>query len=390
MPNTTTTASMGLIVPTVGSETGPTYATDLNTDLSTIDVHDHSSGKGVAITPSGLNISSDLTFLGNNALAIKSVRFNAQGAALSGPSDLGCCYVTGVDLYYNDENGNQIQITKNGGLNGTPGSISGLSAPASASYVSATPAFVFQSNTNTSANIDGGSLVIRQNIANAKGITLSSPSSLAANYTVTLPTGVPTSEAAVTLDNSGTMTTRVGAWVPTGVMLPYGGGAAPTGWLLCDGSAVSRTTYSVLFGIIGTAYGAGDGSTTFNLPNTQGVFLRGAGTQTVGGISYTATRGTTTGDTMQGHKHTDSGHTHLLVANAAINTQPVSSTTSISVNQPGLTAGQIGGCNTVPGLALSASSAAVLGDPVANSNGTPRLGNETAPVNLGVNYIIKT
>lgn len=55
--------------------------------------------------------------------------------------------------------------------------------------------------------------------------------------------------------------------VPAGVMLPYGGTSAPSGFLMCDGSAVSRSTYSRLFSAIGTSYGAGDGSTTFNLPD---------------------------------------------------------------------------------------------------------------------------
>lgn len=57
---------------------------------------------------------------------------------------------------------------------------------------------------------------------------------------------------------------------PAGVVSAYGGSSAPTGYLLCDGSAVSRTTYSALFTAIGTAYGAGDGSTTFNVPNLKG------------------------------------------------------------------------------------------------------------------------
>ena len=50
----------------------------------------------------------------------------------------------------------------------------------------------------------------------------------------------------------------------------YAGASAPAGWLICNGQAVSRTKYSRLFDVIGTAYGAGDGSTTFNLPNLQG------------------------------------------------------------------------------------------------------------------------
>jgi len=60
----------------------------------------------------------------------------------------------------------------------------------------------------------------------------------------------------------------------------YGGSSAPTGWLLCDGSAISRTTYAVLFAVISTSYGAGDGSTTFNVPDLRGRIPVGAGTGT--------------------------------------------------------------------------------------------------------------
>lgn len=54
-----------------------------------------------------------------------------------------------------------------------------------------------------------------------------------------------------------------------GVILPFGGASAPVGFLLCDGSAVSRTTYAALFGIVGTTFGVGNGSTTFNLPDLR-------------------------------------------------------------------------------------------------------------------------
>lgn len=57
---------------------------------------------------------------------------------------------------------------------------------------------------------------------------------------------------------------------PAGVVSQYAGAAAPAGWLLCDGAAVSRTTYSTLFSVLGTTYGAGNASTTFNLPNLKG------------------------------------------------------------------------------------------------------------------------
>lgn len=61
-----------------------------------------------------------------------------------------------------------------------------------------------------------------------------------------------------------------GGGVPSGAIAAFGGSAAPTDWLLCDGSAVSRATYADLFTAISTTYGAGDGSTTFNLPNLKG------------------------------------------------------------------------------------------------------------------------
>lgn len=63
--------------------------------------------------------------------------------------------------------------------------------------------------------------------------------------------------------------------VPTGSVQAFAGQTTPTGWLLCDGSAVSRTTYAKLYAVIGTKYGAGNGSTTFNLPNLTNRFIQG-------------------------------------------------------------------------------------------------------------------
>jgi hypothetical protein len=62
---------------------------------------------------------------------------------------------------------------------------------------------------------------------------------------------------------------------PVGSVMAYMGTTAPPGWLLCDGSVVSQTQYAALFAVIGTASGAGTNSTTFNLPDMRGVFLRG-------------------------------------------------------------------------------------------------------------------
>lgn len=66
---------------------------------------------------------------------------------------------------------------------------------------------------------------------------------------------------------AGSTLTSVYADAPIGAISAYGGDTAPTGWLICDGSAISRTTYADLYAVIGTKFGAGDGSTTFNLPD---------------------------------------------------------------------------------------------------------------------------
>lgn len=71
-----------------------------------------------------------------------------------------------------------------------------------------------------------------------------------------------------------------------GNIIPSGAGTAPTGYLACDGSAVSRSTYAALFAVIGTTFGSGDGSTTFNLPNSSGLFLRGRSSQTISAKTF--------------------------------------------------------------------------------------------------------
>jgi len=62
---------------------------------------------------------------------------------------------------------------------------------------------------------------------------------------------------------------------PVGAVQSYAGATAPAGWLICHGQAVSRATYAALFAVVGTAFGAGDGSTTFNAPDLRGEFIRG-------------------------------------------------------------------------------------------------------------------
>lgn len=79
--------------------------------------------------------------------------------------------------------------------------------------------------------------------------------------------------------------------VPAGTILLYGGSSAPASFLLCDGAAVSRTTYAGLFAAIGTSYGVGDGSTTFNVPGMAGQFARGDTPGATGGTDTIASGG---------------------------------------------------------------------------------------------------
>lgn len=95
-----------------------------------------------------------------------------------------------------------------------------------------------------------------------------------------------------------------------GEIIFYAGSSAPAGWLECDGSAISRTTYAGLFAVVGTTYGAGDGSTTFNLPDNRGYFLRGY--DHGAGRDIGRTIGSTQTASLLTHNHgiTDNGHAH--------------------------------------------------------------------------------
>lgn len=102
----------------------------------------------------------------------------------------------------------------------------------------------------------------------------------------------------------------------TGQIIMYAGTTAPNGWLKCDGSAISRTTYAKLFAVIGTTYGSGNGSTTFNLPNFNGRTPVGVGTSTATGATAH-----TLGQTAGSENAVVVSHTHQpLTANYFLNT----------------------------------------------------------------------
>jgi microcystin-dependent protein len=137
----------------------------------------------------------------------------------------------------------------------------------------------------------------------------------------------PLAKAVLDSNAVGTMRQLIGGGatptttIPVGTISPYAGASAPANWLLCDGAAVSRATYAALFDVTGTAYGAGDGSTTFNVPDLRGRIVVGSGTGAqqgaagsgviTGGTALAArARGEFFGDErLQGHTHTFSGTT---------------------------------------------------------------------------------
>jgi microcystin-dependent protein len=163
---------------------------------------------------------------------------------------------------------------------------------------------------------------------------------------------------------------------PPGTLIAFAGATCPTGWLLANGAAVSRTTYAKLFTAISTAWGYGDNSTTFNLPDLRGRFLRGKD----GGVARDPDRATRTacntggatgdavgscqGDVMQGHKH------GLEVKNDSNTAGNVSASANASTAN-----------NTINTIAAPTTDGV---------NGTPRTSSETRPVNVNVNYCVKS
>ena len=110
--------------------------------------------------------------------------------------------------------------------------------------------------------------------------------------------------------------------VPVGALVPYGGATAPADWLLAQGQAVSRTTYAALFAALGTAFGPGNGTTTFNVPDLRGRLPVGRDnmggtpanrlTAAVSGVDGTAVGAVGGDQRLHQHNHgvTDPGHSH--------------------------------------------------------------------------------
>lgn len=147
--------------------------------------------------------------------------------------------------------------------------------------------------------------------------------------------------------------------VPTGAVSYFSSSSAPTGWLKSNGAAISRTTYSALFAAIGTTFGAGDGSTTFNVPDLRGEFMRGWDDGR--GVDSGRGFGTAQADAFQGHRH----RILLYPGSAVVGPKSGDNTPQYQVDDGVL-------------------------DPITDGvNGTPRTAAETRPRNIALLACIK-
>lgn len=136
---------------------------------------------------------------------------------------------------------------------------------------------------NLPASVPGMWLIDNQTAATAFTVTVktSAVGSTGINPPRGYLTYVYSDGTNVRFADQGNVISNVPQGVPAGVISSFAGTTPPSGYLFCDGAAVSRSTYAALFAAISTTWGNGDGSTTFNLPDLRNMFLRGSGTSSV-------------------------------------------------------------------------------------------------------------
>ena len=160
-----------------------------------------------------------------------------------------------------------------------------------------------------------------------------------------------------------------------GLIMPFANTSAPTGFLACDGAAVSRTTYATLFAAVATVWGTGDGSSTFHLPDFRGTFLRGTGSQG----TYNMAKGTDFAGAAVGAFENDQSqdHNHFVTTGAGIGMGVNNAGANASYRQINPASNDFSEWLIVDGLR------------VLNGQGTPRVGDETRPFNASILYCIK-
>jgi microcystin-dependent protein len=181
----------------------------------------------------------------------------------------------------------------------------------------------------------------------------------------------------------------VNDFMPAGSVISYAGSAAPTGWLLCFGQLVSRSTYAALFAAISTTYGAGDGSTTFALPDLRGRAV--AGKDNMGGSSanrLTGLSGGVDGDILGGSGGLET-HT-LIIAQMPLHGHParISPTSQSSVSSDTTGGFLLNNNNDINYPAFTGTPNTPAGEQIGGTGGN-NAHNNVQPTFI-LNYIIKT
>ena len=171
----------------------------------------------------------------------------------------------------------------------------------------------------------------------------------------------------------------------TGAVQLFAGSSAPSGWLICNGQAISRTTYAALYAVIGTTYGAGDGSTTFNVPNLVNKTVRGSNSLGKTGGSDTITLSTTN---LPAHSH---GVGTLATNNTGAHTHGVASAGAASTSKPYVRADTVA-ITTISAYGVATNSAGAHTHTISGS--TASVGSSSAVTITNpyvmLHYIIKT
>lgn len=195
---------MNLELPDPSITAGPAWAEQLNEALELVDLHDHSSGKGVKVTPAGMNINATLEVNSNDVSEINSLLLDDRIADIVSRG----IYAKNGDLFYRNTAGNSVQITSGSSVAGATGSITGLSSPASASYSSLNEQFTWQYDSSKLAKMSSSDLIVYPydgSTAFTKSVTLKAPAGLEAlsSYSITLPTGLAGAVELLNMDASG-------------------------------------------------------------------------------------------------------------------------------------------------------------------------------------------
>jgi microcystin-dependent protein len=243
------------------------------------------------------------------------------------------------------------------------------------------------------AHFDSNGITIRdrkalrlRDTSNSNFVALRAPSNVSSDITLTLPSTDGNANDVLQSDGSGNLSfTALPTAVPSGTVHLFATTTAPSGYLECDGSAVSRTTYADLFTVIGTTWGAGNGSSTFNVPDLRGEFVRGwdDGRGVDSGRNFASSQ--TDQNKQHNHGVTDNGHNHSINDPGHIHQIEYSNSHSGDgvIEESG-----VGLSGTEP--TLSATTGITINNATTGISINNDGGSEARPRNIAMMYVIKT